>query len=80
MKTVQQFWPELVKLTSPWGLDNIQQREIQSLVLGGIEALPEMATDGAMEARPATVQRDSGFRFGAGSEKELVGVTIGGSV
>lgn len=74
MKTVQQFWPELVKLTSPWGLDNHQQRQIQSLVLSGIEALPEMATDGAAEAGPATVQRDSGFKFGASSERELVGV------
>lgn len=59
MKTVQQFWHELVSLTSPWGLSNQRQREIQSLVLSGIEALPVL---------------DSGFSFGAASLREMQGV------
>lgn len=79
MKTVAQFWPELVKLTTPWGLDNKQQREIQSLVLEGIEALPVIAID-SYEAATSThiayggMSINDKFKLGAASEKELNGV------
>jgi peptidoglycan L-alanyl-D-glutamate endopeptidase CwlK len=43
---------------------------------GGVDGTSKstQATDSAAP-RPATVQRDSGFKFGASSERELVGVT-----
>ncbi len=81
MKGIPQFWGELVSLTTRWGLSNVQQREIQSLVLDGIEPLPElvMATDGAAEksvnSKPATPFK-SRFKFGKASLKELEGVNV----
>ena len=82
MKTVQKFWDELVDLVSPWGLDNKQQREIQSLVLSGVEALPTMTTgaDAALNLQDnwslsaISTSIVSGFQFGRRSESELAGV------
>jgi peptidoglycan L-alanyl-D-glutamate endopeptidase CwlK len=78
MKTVEQFWSELVKVSTPMGLDNRQQREIQSLVLGGIVALPELsavAGSGVHESQmPPPPGAPTGFVWGKSSLAELKGV------
>ena len=76
MKSVHQFWTELVPLTTPMGLNNQQQREIQSLVLGGIKPLPEMsnvnqASDSSLPPLPGVA---TGFVWGKSSLAELQGV------
>jgi peptidoglycan L-alanyl-D-glutamate endopeptidase CwlK len=55
--------PRADRVQPDWRVDSVMRSD-----------LPVMATDTAMEARPATVQRDSGFKFGTSSERELVGV------
>lgn len=71
MKKVADFWRDLVNLTGTWGLNNSQQRQIQSLVLGGIEPLPVM-DEVATKVESATGKPK--FALGAGSLSRLVGV------
>ena len=89
MKTVAQFWKGLNELRL-YGhqLPNDFAREVQSLVLEGIEALPEIelkdqAKPGGITRIPEGVAIESmigvaggvtGFKFGAKSLKELTGV------